>query len=134
MLLGLRNSKLHGKDVGEWGNLRLLRSRFGCGWAIRGTHELLQFPAKCAPPSYSMELHAVRNSSEEVPEGSQVFHVVTSHGKAAEFHELAELGTTPNLPASVAPAAPTVPSEEKDSAEKTRRWLAGSRLPCRWTS
>ena len=81
--------------MGEWGNLRLLRSRFGCGWALRGTHELLQFPAKCSPPSYSMELHAVRNSSEDVPDGSQVFHVVTSHGRAAEFHELAELGTTP---------------------------------------
>ena len=76
-------------------NLRLLRSRFGCGWALRGTHELLQFPAKSSPPSYSMELHAVRNSTEDVPNGSQVFHVVTSHGRAAEFHELAELGTTP---------------------------------------
>ena len=95
VLLGLRNSKLHGKDVGEWGNLRLLKSRFGCGWALRGTHELLQFPGKCSAPSYSMELHAVRNSSEEIPDGGQVFHVVTSHGKAAEFHELAELGTTP---------------------------------------
>ena len=42
-----------------------------------------------------MELHAIRNSSEEVPDGSQVFHIVTSHGRAAEFHELAELGTTP---------------------------------------
>ena len=95
VLIGLRNSKLHGKDVREWGNLRLLKSRFGCGWAVRGTHELLQFPNKCSAPSYSMELHAVRNSSAEVPVGSQVFHVVTSHGKAAEFHELAELGTTP---------------------------------------
>ena len=44
VLLGLRNSKLHGRDVGEWGNLRLLQSRFGCGWALRGTHELLQSP------------------------------------------------------------------------------------------
>ena len=95
VLIGLHNSKLHGKDVREWGNLRLLKSRFGCGWALRGTHELLQFPSKCSAPSYSMELHAVRNSSEEVPDGSQVFHVVTSHGRAAEFHELAELGTTP---------------------------------------
>ena len=95
VLIGLRNSKLHGKDVKEWGNLRLLRSRFGCGWAVRGTHPLLQFPSKSVAPSYSMELHAVRNSSVEVPVNSQVFHVVTSHGPAAEFHELAELGTTP---------------------------------------
>ena len=95
VLIGLRNSKLHGKDVKEWGNLRLLRSRFGCGWAVRGTHELLQFPGKSVAPSYSMELHAVRNASAEIPPGSQVFHVVTSHGQAAEFHELAELGTTP---------------------------------------
>ena len=95
VLIGLRNSKLHGKDVKEWGNLRLLRSKFGCGWAIRGTHELLQFPRRSEAPSYSMELHAVRNASADTPPGSQVFHVVTSHGQAAEFHELAELGTTP---------------------------------------
>ena len=95
VLIGLRNSKLHGKDVREWGNLRLLRSRFGCGWAVRGTHELLKYPSQSVAPSYSMELHAVRNSSLEVPVDSRVFHVVTSHGPAAEFHELAELGTTP---------------------------------------
>ena len=95
VLLGLRNSKLHGKDVREWGNLRLLKSRFGCGWALRGTHELLQFPGKCSAPSYSMELHAVRNSSEKSQKEVKYFHVVTSHGRAAEFHELAELGTTP---------------------------------------
>ena len=46
VLLGLRNSKLHGKDVREWGNLRLLRGRLGCGWALRGTHELLEFPGQ----------------------------------------------------------------------------------------
>ena len=95
VLIGLRNSKLHGKDVNDWGNLRLLKSRFGYGWALRGTHKLLQFPSTRTVPSYSMELHALRNAAEDVPEGHQTFHVVTSHGRAAEFHELAELGTTP---------------------------------------
>ena len=96
VLVGLRNSKLHGKDVREWGNLRLLKSKFGCGWAVRGTHELLQFPDNSAAPSYSAELHTVRNAAVEVPADFQSFHVVTSLGRAAEFHELDELGATPS--------------------------------------
>ena len=100
VLIGLRNSGLHGRDERDWGNLRLLRSKFGCGWAIRGTHEALSYSPTSVKPSYSAELHALRNAVSEVPDGAQVFHVVTSHGHAAEFHELAELGTTP-VPACV---------------------------------
>ena len=95
VLVGLRNSSLHGKDVCEWGNLRLLKAKLGCGWAIRGTHESLQFSATNQKPSYSAELHAIRNADVEVPDNHGIFHVVTSLEKAAEFHELAELGTTP---------------------------------------
>ena len=45
ILLGLRSSSLHGRTRQEWGNLRLLESRFGCGWVIRGSHNLLSIPA-----------------------------------------------------------------------------------------
>ena len=38
LLLGLRDSYLHGCTVQQWGNLRLLESPLGCGWALRGTH------------------------------------------------------------------------------------------------
>ena len=53
VLIGLRNSKLHGTDVREWGNLRLLKSRFGCGWALRGTHELPAVPTSSSDPDTS---------------------------------------------------------------------------------
>ena len=95
VLIGLRNSTLHGRDANEWGNLRLLRTRFGCGWGIRGTHETLSYSSLAIKPSYSAELHALRNAVSEVPDSAHVFHVVTLHGHAAEFHELAELGATP---------------------------------------
>ena len=95
LLVGLRNSGLHGKDVHECGNLRILKARLGCGWAIRGTHESLQFSSTSQRPSYSAELHAIRNADKEVPDGHSIFHIVTTLEKAAEFHELAELGTTP---------------------------------------
>ena len=34
ILLGLGSSFLHGKTRQEWGNLRVLESRFGCGWVL----------------------------------------------------------------------------------------------------
>ena len=43
VLLGLRSTRLHGVDVRQWEDLRLLCSKFGCGWAVRGTHSLLQY-------------------------------------------------------------------------------------------
>ena len=63
VLLGLRDSALHGRDERQWGNLCLLRSRFGCGWALRGTHGSLKFTGLQARPSYSAGLHALRNSA-----------------------------------------------------------------------
>ena len=53
VLLGLRDSALHGRDKQQWGNLRLLRAHFGCGWALRGTHESLRFSGIHSRPSYS---------------------------------------------------------------------------------
>ena len=95
VLLGLRSSKLHGRDERDWGNLRLLRTKLGNGWAVRGTHEFLQFTTLDSRPSYSAELHAVRNATLDLPVEFQTFNAVTSLGRAAEFHELAELGATP---------------------------------------
>ena len=46
ILLGLGSSSLHGRTHQEWGNLRLLESKFGCGWVIRESHELLRFPSR----------------------------------------------------------------------------------------
>ena len=37
----------------------------------------------------------MRNAAVDVPEECQSFNIVTTLGRAAEFHELAELGTTP---------------------------------------
>ena len=93
VLLGLRDSALHGRDEHQWGNLRLLRSRFGCGWAIRGTHDSLHFSGLHARPSYSAGLHALHNAEAGEPRPHQIFHVSATH--ATEFQELNELGTTP---------------------------------------
>ena len=38
ILLGLKNSALHGRTVAQWENLRLLESPIGCGWSLRGSH------------------------------------------------------------------------------------------------
>ena len=93
VLIGLRDSALHGRDDRQWGNLRLLKSRFGCGWAIRGTHESLSFPGLQSRPSYSASLHALCNAEEGEPTSHHAFHV--SMVRATEFQELNELGTTP---------------------------------------
>ena len=41
VLLGLRNSSLHGITREQWGELRLMESPLGCGWSLRGTHPCL---------------------------------------------------------------------------------------------
>ena len=95
VLIGLQNSALHGRDVQQWGNLRLLKASFGCGWAIRGTHGSLRYDKIQSRPSYSSGLHALRNSDVGEPEFHQVFHMANVQGPAAEFQELNELGVTP---------------------------------------
>ena len=67
VLIGLRNSRLHGQDVRDWQDLRLLKTRFGCGWAIRGTHESVNFSGLNSKLSYSVELHALQNSVANPP-------------------------------------------------------------------
>ena len=59
LLLGLRDSYLHGCTVRQWGNLRLLESPLGCGWALRGTHPDL------AKPTTSMPAYAIQNADRE---------------------------------------------------------------------
>ena len=59
LLLGLRDSYLHGCTVRQWGNLRLLESPLGCGWALRGTHPDL------AKPTSSVPAYAIPNADRE---------------------------------------------------------------------
>ena len=59
LLLGLRDSYLHGCTVRQWGNLRLLESPLGCGWALRGTHPDL------AKPTSSVPAYALPNADRE---------------------------------------------------------------------
>ena len=91
ILLGLRNSALHGSTVKEWGNLRLLKSPLGCGWSLHGSHPDLKYPSPCLQPSLSATAYMMSLAEESSHEMLQVFHVRI----APEFHELDELGTTP---------------------------------------
>ena len=95
VLLGLRSSALHGRTRQEWGNLRLLEARFGCGWVLRGSHESLRFPSTALKPALSAEALAISQATAEPPDRFQVFHVSTGQGYGQEFSELNELGTTP---------------------------------------
>lgn len=40
ILLGLPTSSLHGWSVKQIGQIRVLKSKFGCGYGLRGTHLL----------------------------------------------------------------------------------------------
>ena len=91
ILLGLRDSALHGCTERQWGNLRLLRSPLGCGWSLRGTHPDLQYGAPQLPPSLSAAAYVLRQAEWDQDEISQTYHIQG----VREFHELDELGTTP---------------------------------------
>ena len=91
LLLGLRNSALHGSTERQWDNLRLMKSPLGCGWSLRGTHPDLVYPAPRMTPSLSATAYMLQNA-EASPEGElQVYHIQA----AREFSELEELGTAP---------------------------------------
>ena len=94
VLLGLGSSMLHGKTRREWDNLRLLESKFGCGWVLRGSHEWLTFPAVSFKPTLSAEALAINSAVSKPPDCYSVFHVATSIGQDL-FSELNELGTAP---------------------------------------
>ena len=90
VLLGLRNSALHGTTREQWGDLRLMESPLGCGWSLRGTHPSLQHAGPHLSLSLSATAYAMRRA-EDTSEVLQVFHV----HQGQDFHELDELGTAP---------------------------------------
>ena len=95
ILLGLGSSSLHGRTRQEWGNLRLMESRFGCGWVIRGSHKLLKFPTIAMKPAMSVAAQAMSQAVEIPPSLYNVFHIASALTPGDEFSELNELGTSP---------------------------------------
>ena len=91
VLLGLRNSALHGKTVQQWDNLRILESPLGNGWSLRGTHASLQYPSARLAPSLSATAYMLQQADTDPSTELRVYHL---QGRQ-EFHELDELGTTP---------------------------------------
>ena len=91
ILLGLKNSALHGRTTQEWGNLRLLESPLGCGWSLRGTHRDLTYPTARMSPSLSADAYTLGQAISQEDEEMNVFHLQSY----PEFHELDELGTAP---------------------------------------
>ena len=91
ILLGLKNSALHGRTVEQWGNLRLLESPLGCGWSLRGSHQDLVYPQPRLGPSLSAAGYALGQAVASTEEELGVFHLQ----ELTEFHELNELGTSP---------------------------------------
>ena len=91
ILLGLRNSALHGSTVEQWENLRILQSPLGCGWSLRGTHSRLQYSSARLAPSLSATAYMLRQAEADIDQEFQVFHLQSRE----EFHELDELGTAP---------------------------------------
>ena len=77
------------------GNLHLLESKFGCGWVIKGSNELLKFPSTAMKPAMSVAVQAMSLAEEQPPLHYQVFHIASSIKHSLEFSELNELGTTP---------------------------------------
>ena len=90
ILLGLKNSALHGRTVEQWDNLRLLESPLGCGWSLRGSHPDLVYPHPRRCPSLSAAGYAL-GQAVATTEVLGVFHLQ----EFREFQELNELGTSP---------------------------------------
>ena len=91
ILLGLRNSALHGSTVRQWDNLRLLESPLGCGWSLRGTHPALPCVTPRLSPSLSAAAYMLQQAEPGMCEEAQVYHI----GQSYEFQELEELGVSP---------------------------------------
>ena len=91
ILLGLRDSALHGSTHQQWGNLRLMKSPIGCGWSLRGTHPDIQHSGHHLQPSLSAAAYALRLADRDQEETSHLYHIQG----VKEFHELEELGTAP---------------------------------------
>ena len=98
ILLGLPSSSLHGRHYREWGNMRLLQARFGCGWVLRGCHDNLSFPHDAFKPALSAEALAISRGAEVTLESHTIYHTTSMFSPATEFHEfheINELGTKP---------------------------------------
>ena len=95
ILLGLGSYALHGRTQREWGNLRLLEAKFGCGWVLQGSHDSLDFPSTALLPVLSTQAHVLERAIDVLPDIHSTFHVVTSLDYDARFSELNKLGTTP---------------------------------------
>ena len=91
ILLGLRNSALHGSTVEQWDNLRILQSPLGCGWSLRGSHPKLQYSLARLAPLLSATGYMIRQAEVEEDQEVRVYHIQSRR----EFHELDELGTAP---------------------------------------
>ena len=95
LLLGLRNTALHGKTEREVGNLRVLQSPLGCGWSLKGTHQDLRYPNISLTPSLSAAAHLLGQPNLEAIPVHSVLHASTEYRPPFEFHEVEELGTMP---------------------------------------
>ena len=95
LLLGLLSSSLHGHCTRQWGDLRLLHSKIGSGWSLRGSHECLQPVDMSRPASISAEVHHLQVAWSQLPQHCQVLQVASVFRPSLEFPELDELGTAP---------------------------------------
>ena len=91
VLLGLRDSVLHGTTYKQWENLRLLKAPLGCGLSLRGTHPDLQHALPQLGPSLSATAYMLRQASQDSSEVDQLYHIQN----VREFHKLEELGMMP---------------------------------------
>ena len=121
ILHGLGSSSLHGRTRQEWGNLRLLESKFVCGWVLRGSHEALQFPDISLKPTLSTKAHALERAVKTPPDCFSVFHMLTSLTLDCNFSELNELGKTPSPVCMMCWAVLTARSGEGGFPLQTKR-------------
>ena len=84
-----------GRCVYEWENLWIMRSSFGMGWVLQGTHSSLVPPRAAFPMTMSAEAVEMNNAVEDAGTDSRTFHIATKLGPVVKFHELDELGTSP---------------------------------------
>merc|ERR1712055_292210 len=75
LLLGLRNTRLHGKVVKELGDLRVLETTFGCGWVLKGSHPSLSSNHINQLTSLSANAHAVTQAGQSLSPEFQILHV-----------------------------------------------------------
>ena len=90
-MLGMRDRRLHSTDGFEHQDLRLNRSKFGCGWVLTGFSPLLA----TSSPAFSPEVLHASGSSRPPHLPVQTFFLSTRTGPRMGFLEAEELGITP---------------------------------------